>query len=374
MSEYKICKRCIMDTTSDPNLAIDAEGVCNYCHAYDAAVKKIEYKRINGEKKLEEIFDIIKASEKGKKYDCLLGISGGVDSSYMAYLAKKYELRVLAVHVDAGWNSELAVQNIENMCKKLEYDLHTVVVDWTTMKELQRAYMFSGLANLDVPQDHCFIAACAKMAQKFGIKYVLNGNNLATEGILSTAYQYSNRDWKNIKDVYKKCGRGRISLKKYPHQNFWEMYFMYPILHKVKVIFPLDYIQYSKKKAIEILEKEFDWKYYGGKHYESRFTKFFQEIYLPQKWGWDKRRDHISSLIVGGEMTREEGLREIATAPSEKSVLEEERKYVMKKLDISEMEWSQIMEMPVKTEDDYRNNKRMVSFCVGIKEKIIKAQ
>lgn len=371
MQEYKICKRCIMDTTSDPNLILDENGVCNYCHAYDAAIKKIEYKRKNGEVQLTDIFNKMKEDGKGKAYDCLLGISGGVDSSYMAYLAKEHGLRVLAVHVDAGWNSELAVQNIEKMCKKLDYDLHTVVVDWQTMKELQRAYMFSGLANLDVPQDHCFIAACAKMAKKFGIKYILNGNNWATEGILSTAYQYSNRDWRNIKGVYQKCGRGKGNLRKYPHQNFWEMYFWYPLFHKVKVIFPLDYINYSKKMAIDILEREFDWKYYGGKHYESRFTKFFQEIYLPLKFGWDKRRDHISSLIVGGEMTREEGLQEIAISPSTESELEEERKYVLKKLDISDEEWNYIMTMPVKSEDDYPNDKKMIRFCMKIKNKFI---
>lgn len=331
MSEYKICKRCIMDTTSDPNLELDEEGVCNYCHSYDEAVKEQGYKGEKGEAELRKLFEKIKKDGRGKEYDCLLGISGGVDSSYLAYLAKQYGLRVLAVHVDAGWNSELAVQNIENMCQKLGYDLHTVVIDWPTMKELQRAYMFSGLANLDVPQDHCFIAACEQMTKKFHIKYVLNGSNYATEGILSTAYQYSCRDWKSIKGVYKRCGRGK-SLKKYPHQNFFEMYFESPILRKVKVVRPLNYIDYSKKKAMEILEREFGWKYYGGKHYESRFTKFFQEIYLPEKFGWDKRRDHIASLIVGGEMTREEGMKEISIPPSSPKELEEEKEYVLKKI------------------------------------------
>lgn len=317
MSEYKICQRCIMDTTSDPNLELDENGVCNYCHHYDEEVNKLNAAQGKGEAELDKLFTQIKKEGEGKEYDCLLGISGGVDSSYLAYLAKKYELRVLAVHVDAGWNSELAVQNIENMCKKLGYDLHTVVVDWPTMKELQRAYLFSGLANLDVPQDHCFVAACEQMTKKFGIKYILNGSNLATEGILSTAYQYTYRDWHNIKSVYKKCGRGK-SLKKYPHQNFFEMYFESPILRRVKIVRPLNYIDYSKKMAIEVLEREFGWKYYGGKHYESRFTKFFQEIYLPQKYGWNKMRDHISSLIVGGEMTREEGLCELS---SKKTIL-----------------------------------------------------
>ncbi len=372
MNDYKLCQRCIMDTTSDPHLILDDDGVCNYCHAYDKSVEEHGYKGKESEQELEALFDKIKEKGKGKEYDCLLGISGGVDSSYLAYLAKQYDLRVLAVHVDAGWNSELAVQNIKNMCQKLGYDLHTVVVDWPTMKELQRAYMFSGLANLDVPQDHCFIAACAKMAKKFGIKYILNGNNWATEGILSTAYQHSARDWRNIKGVYKRCGRAKGNLSKYPHQNFIEMYLWDPVFHHVKFVFPLNYINYSKKMAIATLEKEFDWKYYGGKHYESRFTKFFQEIYLPKKFGWDKRRDHISSLIVGGEMTREEGLKEIAIMPSTEAELEEEKEYVLKKLDITDEEWNYIMEMPVKSEDEYPNDKKWVAFCMKIKNMFCK--
>lgn len=368
MKEYKICSRCIMDTTSDPELVLDENGVCNYCHAYDDTIKRISFKRENGREELEELFDKIKKAGKGRDYDCLLGISGGVDSSYLAYLAKQYKLRVLAVHVDAGWNSELAVQNIEEMCRQLEYDLHTVVIDWPTIRELQRAYMFSGLANLDVVQDHVFVSACKEMCNRFHVKYILSGYNYATEGILSKAFQYSWQDWKCIKSVYKKCGREKINLKKYPHQNFWQMYLINPILHGIKTVSPLNYINYSKKMAIKTLEKEFNWKYYGGKHYESRFTKFFQEVYLPQKFGWEKRRDHISSLIVGGEMSREEGLQEMEIPSSTEIELEEERKYVLKKLNISEDEWKHILEMPIKTEDDYSNDKKMVEKCIKIKD------
>lgn len=366
MSEYRICKRCIMDTTSDPNLILDENGVCNYCHAYDEEVKRVKQRTNGGEKKLKEVFDRIKKECKNKEYDCLLGLSGGVDSSYVAYLAKKHGLRVLAVHVDTGWNSELAVQNIENICKKLGYDLHTFVVDWPTMKELQRAYMFSGLANLDVPQDHSYLAATEQLRRKYHIKYVLNGCNYATEGILSKAFQYTYRDWENMKGVYKKCGRGK-SIRKIPHLNFWDFYMRMPYLSRAQVISPLNYINYSKKMAIEVLEREFGWKYYGGKHYESRFTKFFQEIYLPQRYGWEKRRDHIASLIVGGEMSREEGLKEIAIPTSTESELEEEKKYILKKLDITEDEWKGIMMMPYKTEDDYPNMKRLVKFFSSIK-------
>lgn len=372
MGEYKICKRCIMDTTSDPNLVLDENGICNYCHDFDAVAKKMAHKRKQGTKYLESVFNKIKEDGKGKEYDCLLGISGGVDSSYLAYLAKQYGLRVLAVHVDAGWNSELAVQNIESMCSKLGYDLHTVVIDWPTMKELQRAYMFSGMAKVDVPQDHCFVAATNQMIKKFHTKYVLRGDNYATEGILSKAYQYPAGDWINIKGIYKQCGRGRISLKKYPHENFFKRYISIGEWKSVTIVRPLDYIDYSKKMAIETLEREFGWKYYGGKHYESRFTKFFQETYLPQRYGWDKRRDHISSLIVGGEMTREEGLREMAIPPSTEQEMEEEKDYVLKKLDITEEEWKKILNLPYKTEKDYPNSEDLYQFCRKIKHIFIR--
>lgn len=362
-----------MDTTSDPNLILDENGVCNYCHNYDNAVKKIKYQKKSDDRYLESVFNKMKIEGKDREYDCLLGISGGVDSSYVAYLAKQYDLRVLAVHVDAGWNSELAVQNIQNMCSKLGYDLHTVVVDWPTMKELQRAYMFSGLANVDVPQDHCFIAATNQMVKKFHVKYVLRGSNYATEGILSKAFQYSFTDWTNIKGVYRKCGRGEIgSLAKYPHQNFIKHFISIKELKSVVTFNPLNYIDYSKKMAIETLEREFGWKYYGGKHYESRFTKFFQETYLPQRYGWDKRRDHIASLIVGGEMSREEGLREIEIPPSTEKEMEEDRSYVLKKLDISEEEWKTILALPYKTEDDYPNNKRLVRLGQSLKQTFAK--
>lgn len=361
-----------MDTTSDPDLILDENGVCNYCHDFDKRYAKDASFRKNGEKQLDELFDKVKEECRNDEYDVALGLSGGVDSSYMLYLCHKYGLRVLAIHVDAGWNSELAVQNISSMCGKLGIDLHTVVIDWPTMKELQRAYMFSGLGNQDVPQDHCFIAATRKYCRKHHIKYLLNGFNLATEGILSHAFQQGNEDWINIKDVYKKCGRGRISLRKYPHLNFFDFYFGYPYLYPVKTIYPLRYIDYSQKMAIEVLEREFGWKYYGSKHFESRLTKFLQEVYLPSKYGWEKRRDHIASRIVGGEITREEGLEEISVPTSTEAELKEETEYVLKKLDITEEEWKGILETPNKTVYDYKNERRLKSFLKKINRATLK--
>ena len=365
MKEYRMCTRCIMDT-SDPDISFDENGICNHCREYDKKVEKYGYR--GDDTRLSKVVDAIKRDGKGKEYDCVLGISGGVDSAYMAYVASQLGLRILAIHVDAGWNSDIAVSNIRKLCEKLDIDLHTIVVDWPTMKELQRAYMFSGLANLDVPQDHAFMAGVYKYASKYKIKYMLNGSNLATEGILPKAWGYSALDYRCIKSVYKKCGRNKISLKKYPKFSLLS----YIIFHKKIIrVNLLNYVPYSKKMAMDILQKEFGWEYYGGKHYESRFTKFFQAYYLPKKFNYDKKRAHLSSLIVGGEMTREEALKEIEdhSEYTEEQQLED-RDYILKKLDISKEEWDQIMKMKNRTEDDYATNKNLIKLGVKVKQAI----
>ena len=366
--KYKICKKCIMDTSSDPNLRLDKNGVCNYCNNYDIEKEKL---KTDKEKKLHMIVSNMKDYGKNREYDCVLGLSGGVDSSYMAHIAKKMGLRVLAVHVDAGWNSEIAVENIQKICRKLGYDLHTVVVDWETIKEIQRAFFFSGLANLDTVQDHVFAAAVYQLAKKYKIKYILNGTNLATEGILSSAWQNNTDDWRLIKDVCRIHGRGRINFVKYPHYTFSDKHFWFPRFYRFKRVLILDYIQYSKKMAMELLQNEYGWVYYGGKHYESRLTKFIQEYYLPERYGWDKRRDHLSSLIVGGEMTREEALDEIAVPIENRQIIEEDIEYILKKLDITQEELKNIMSASRKTAENYKNQNGYEKILRKIK-KIIK--
>lgn len=368
MSDYSICTRCIMDT-SDPDIVFDSEGVCNHCHDYDEKFRLFGYKGEASQKELNEIVAMIKEEERNKEYDCILGISGGVDSSYLAYLSNQLGLRVLAVHVDAGWNSEVAVQNIHKICKKLNIDLHTIVIDWPTMKELQRAYMYSGLTNLDVPQDHAFLAAVYIYAKKYKLKYMLNGSNIATEGILPNSWGQAAIDYKNIKGVYQCWGRKK-SLKKYPHFNILQYYMLQRKVTRVNL---LNYIPYSKKAAIDLLSKEFDWQYYGGKHFESRFTKFFQSYYLPQKFGYDKKRAHLSSLIVGGELTRSEAieLMEDDSAYTLKEMLED-RDYILKKLDIPIQDWEAIMAKPSKKCTDYPNNENIINLLVKIKRKIKK--
>jgi len=353
-----------MDTT-DPQIKFDDNGICNHCHQFDKDVELYGYKGRETDEALQRLVQEIKSYGNNKEYDCILGISGGVDSAYMAYLAKQLGLRVLAVHVDSGWNSEIAVENIKKMCDALKMDLHTIVIDWPSMKELQRAYMFSGLPNLDVPQDHVFMAAMYQYAKKYNIKYMLNGSNIATEGILPNSWGYAAIDFRNIKSVYNKCGRRKKVFKKYPHLGIIKYYYYQLSIKRVKI---LNYVPYSKKKAIKVLEREFGWKYYGGKHFESRFTKFFQSYYLPQKFHYDKKRAHLSSLIVGGELSRNEALKEIEDTtvyPMEQML--EDRDYILKKLDISLQEWEQIMSSPNKCEDDYANSKKIIRFLVCIK-------
>lgn len=364
MKEYQICTRCIMDT-SDPDITFDENGVCNHCHDYDWMVEHYGYKGAESDKQLKALVTKIKEECKNDEFDCVLGISGGVDSSYLAYLSNELGLRVLAVHVDGGWNSPVAEDNIKKICDKLNIKLHKMVIDWETMKELQRAYMFSGLANLDIPQDHAIIAASAQFAKQHGVKYSLNGNNLATEGILPSAWGYTHSDWKHIKGVYKKCGRG-YPLKKYPHDNFMMLhsYFMKVRGRRLEV---LNLTPYSQKGAIETLNREYGWQYYGGKHFESVFTRFFQSYYLPAKFGYDKRRAHLASLVVGGEMTREAAL-DAMDNPNyyPQSQMEEDRDYILNKLEISEEEWSRIMAAPIKTAAEYPSNQKLMRALVQI--------
>ncbi len=304
---YKICNTCIMDTT-DKDISFDDNGQCFYCKEARRLINNYGYRGKESDDHLKQTLDKIKKEQKKAKYDCVIGISGGVDSAYLMHMAVKYwGLRVLAIHVDAGWNSEISVDNIKKLCEKLKIDLQTVVVDWNVMKEVQRAYMFSGVSNLDVPQDHVFFAALYQFAKKHHIKYILTGHNYATESILPKYLVYDSSDWISLKDICKTYGR-EINLKKYPHMTYFQKW---RYVKTLKFIRPLNDIEYSKTKAIDELSKEYGWKYYGAKHWESRFTKFFQAYYLPIKFGFDKSRAHLSNLVVNNEMSREEALKEL---------------------------------------------------------------
>ena len=338
---------------SDPKITFDKNGLCSHCISFEKRIKEHNAFLHSNPNFFKTMISKIKKESIGKEYDCVLGISGGVDSSYLLHIAVLNGLRVLAVHVDGGWNSEVAVKNIHNLCQKLNVDLHTIVIDWTTMKELQRAYMFSSLPNLDIPQDHAFIFGVYYYAKKHKIKYILNGSNLSTEGILPTSWVDNWMDTRQIKYIFKKFGRGLISLKKYPMIN----YFNYLILSQsVKRINLLNYIDYKKENAMNLLVNLYDWKYYGGKHFESRFTKYFQGYYLPKKFGFDKRKAHLSSLIVTNQISRDEALKEINDLSYYDHIKKSEENYVMKKLDLNQKDLNYLYSLPNKSNLDYPNS------------------
>lgn len=365
MSQYQICKRCIMDT-SDPTIRFNSNGICNYCTSALKLISKDGYKGQKSDEEFAIIINTIKEKQKSKEYDCVIGVSGGVDSAYLLHLAHKEGLRILAVHVDAGWNSNTAVSNIHKLCNKMNIDLKTIVIDWSVFKELQRAYMFSGLPNLDVPQDHVFFTALYQFAEKYGIKYVLTGSNVATESIMPAYLVYDASDFTSLKDVYKKNRRVCVSLQKYPHMTYIKKKYYYKHLQIIRL---LNYVDYSKTKAINVLINEYEWEYYGGKHWESRFTKFVQTVYLQKKFGFNKSRAHLSNLIVNHEISRDEALKLLKKEDLDypKEEREEDRDYILKKMDISRDEWEKILNLPNKTEDDYKNRKRWQDLLKRIK-------
>jgi N-acetyl sugar amidotransferase len=351
---YQMCTKTVMDT-SDPLITFDENGVCNYVEYYQNWERNNKLNPEENKKRLDEITSILKKEGKGKEYDCIMGLSGGVDSSYMAYFVTKVMgLRALVVHVDTGWNSELAVNNIQNIVQKLNLDLHTLVIDWEEMKDLQLSYFKSSIANLDVPQDHCFIASLYQEAKKYNIKYIMNGGNMATESILPASWGYDASDSRNLHAIHKKFGTKK--LKTYPSVSLFKYLVYYPIIKRMKVIRPLEYIDYNKEEVKQFLKDELGWRDYGGKHYESKFTKFFQAHYLPEKFGYDKRKAHLSSLIVSGQLTREEAIEELKKELYNPIELEEDKIYFAKKLGISMDEYNRIMALPTSVYSGFKND------------------
>lgn len=337
-----ICNRCVMDT-SDPNIVFDTSGYCNNCNDAEILLKTRWFPNEIGQQKLEELIKNIKTAGHNKPYDCIIGLSGGVDSSYLLYLAvKKWGLRVLALHVNAGWNSEIAESNIEKLVNSLGVDLYTYVVDWEEMKDLQISYLKSGLKNQDVPQDHIFFAQLYKKAAEKKIEYVLTGHNLATESITPSSWGYNAMDSKQLKFIQKKFGTR--PLKSYTTISLFDRLF-YHFFLKQKVVKPLDYIPYDKEAAKMFLNETFSWQDYGVKHGESVFTRFYQNYWLPKRYGYDKRKSHLSSLIITGFMTRERALQELEQPLYDEHTLKLDKEYICNKLEITEDELDMYMSM-----------------------------
>jgi N-acetyl sugar amidotransferase len=349
---YQRCTRCIMDTT-DPEISFDEAGICNHCHRSDWLQEKLRAEGPSAEVLARSVAQI-KADGRGKPYDCLIGVSGGVDSSYVAWQVKQLGLRPLAVHFDSGWNSELAVRNIENIIRTLDIHLDTFVCDWEEMRDLQLAFFKASLANADVPQDHGFLAVLWRTAARTGIKWIISGHNLATESILPRAWGYNARDLRHLKGVHRAFGQR--PLRKYPTLSAMYDYVWCRRVRGIRTFPILNYMPYVKTEAMSLIERELGWTYYGGKHYESIFTRFFQAHYLPTKFGFDKRLAHLSSVVVSGQLSRADALAELERDHYPAALLREDRTFVIKKLGIDEAEWERIMASPKRTYRDYPSN------------------
>lgn len=337
--------------TSDPGIVFDTAGVCNHCLEFESVTKNNWYPNEEGTARWAKVVEQIKAAGKGKEYDCILGLSGGVDSSYLAIKVKDWGLRPLVVHVDAGWNSELAVANIEALVKHCGYDLHTHVVDWEDMRDLHLAYLKAGISNQDVPQDHIFFSSLYHFATKNGIRYILSGGNISTEGVFPRTWHGTAMDAINLKAIHKRYGERK--LKNYKTIGFFDYYLWYPFVKKMRTVRPLDYMPYDKAKALQELEREVGYKAYARKHGESQFTKLFQNYYLPTKFGFDKRLPHLSSLIVSGQMTRDEALVKLSEPLYDPDELEIDIAYFCKKLKINRAQFDDFMNAPIHKYTDF---------------------
>ena len=355
---YQMCTKTVMDTT-DPLITFNSDGICNHALNYEEYLQNVKPDRETSKTLMNQMVSNLKAEGKGKDYHCLIGLSGGVDSSYITwYVTKILGLRPLVVHVDAGWNDEIAVSNIQNIVQKLNLDLHTIVIDWEIIKDLQVAYFKSSLANIDIPQDHAIIACMYGEARKYKIKNIINGNNMATESILPSTWGYDASDSIQIKSIHKEFGTK--PLKDYPLMTVFEKFIYYPRILKLKSYSPLEWIDYNKQDAKNFMIKELGWKDYGGKHYESKFTRFFQAHYLPYKFGYDKRKAHLSSLIVSGQITREKALEELKQPLYNPIEFQSDRDYFIKKLGISLEEYERVMHTPVRSYTEFPNSKKLI--------------
>lgn len=348
--DYRQCSRCILDTNDDSKITFDEKGVCSYCQYYGQQEIKSVKKGLAGEEELKKIIAEIKASGKGKPYDSIIGISGGVDSTYLALKAKEFGLRPLAVHFDNGWNSELAVNNIENIITRLGFDLHTFVVDWEEFRDLQLSFLKASVVDIELVTDHAILTTLYQLAVKFQIKYILSGANVVTEAVLPTSWIHDKRDHIHIRAINKQFGT--MPLKTFPlfTSNLkWRVEWV-----GIKSVNMLDLMPYNKESVKATIERELGWRDYGGKHYESVFTRFYQGYILPQKFKIDKRKAHLSNLICSGQITRDQALEELKKPAYDDLTFRSDYDFVLKKLELSEDAFQKIMMAPIKKHSDYR--------------------
>lgn len=346
----RTCTRCVMDT-SDAEISFDEHGVCNHCRRYDAlAAEELD----RGPAELDGLVREIKRAGARKDYDCVIGVSGGVDSTYVAYEVKRLGLRPLAVHLDNGWDSELAIHNIEQALRTLKIDLVTRVLDWDEFRRLQVSFLRASVPDAEIPTDHAIMATLNEEAARRRIRYVISGVNVATEAILPSRWTYGVHDWRYIRNIHRQFDGS--SLSTFPHASRMRLSY-FSRIRRIHFVALLDYLHYVKSDAMELLERELGWRPYGGKHYESIYTRFFQGYILPTKFGIDKRKAHLSTLICARQLTREDALREL----DENEYLSsgqaaEDRTYVVKKLGLTDAQFDEIIGAPARSFVDYPNH------------------
>ena len=362
---YKICKNCVMDT-SDSNIVFDNNGVCDHCNTFKNKIEPFWHTDERGRQKLEELVFKIKTEGKGKDFDCMMGMSGGIDSSYLLYkMVKEFGLRPLVFHVDAGWNSQIAVNNIERLVDGLGLDLYTEVINWEEMKDLQLAFFKSGVPHIDVPQDHAFFATMYKFASKYKIKSILTGGNYSTECVRNPLeWMYYQSDSIQLKDIYKKHGTGKLS--DYPVTNIlWHKIWL-PYFKGIKMYRPLDFIPYAKDEAMQTLVDKFGYQKYPQKHFESRFTRFYEGFWLPERFNYDTRKVQYSSLILTGQMSREEAIEKLRTPIYTNDQIKEDFEFVSNKLGIKTEELWEYFNMPKKTFKNYKSQQSIYNIGASI--------
>lgn len=359
---YQVCANCVMDT-SDSRIVFDANGVCDHCNTFYRKIQPNWHTDESGRRALDELVAKIKESGAGKDFDCIIGMSGGIDSSYLTYVAKaKLGLRPLVFHVDAGWNSQEAVNNIERLVDKLGLDLYTEVIDWEEMRDLQLAFFKSGVPHIDTPQDHAFFATMYKFAEQHDVKFILTGANLSTECIRNPIeWMYYQSDSIQLRDIHKRFGRR--PLINFPVTSILRHKVYLPYIKGIKVVRLLNYLPYVKEEAIRLLVEKFGWQPYPQKHFESRFTKFYESYWLPKKFGYDTRRVQYSSLIVTKQMTREQALEKLERPPYDEATIAQDFEYVATKLGISVAELQGYLSAPNKTYKDYKSQESI--YAVG---------
>ena len=355
MRSYQRCTVTVMDTT-DPELKFDEDGVSSYVPLFEELYAPTLRQAQAGERQdeLNVLVERIKADGRGKPYDVVVGVSGGVDSTYLTLQAVRLGLRPLCVHFDSGWNSELAVDNIHNLVTTLRLDLYTQVVDWREMRDLQLAYLKSGIANADTPTDHAFGYVAFHQARKYGLKHILSGSNYVSESILPAAWEYTSDDVRLLKTIHRRFGT--VKLKTYPVMSSFTRTLWYPYARRIETHPILNYLPYHYEQTKAEIAREVGWRDYGGKHYESVFTRWFQGYYLPQRFGYDKRIAHYSSLILAAEMTRDEALVLLEEPNYPEELRAQDHEFIAKKLGITVADLDAIVASPTKRYSDYPNS------------------